>query len=137
MNASSKDIRDILEACGESSEYDDLVFSGTGITVFIGREPSTPINSVTIFDTPGFSPYLGLTSVGYEYPSIQIRVRNNAYLTGWDLINDIKTVLHGLNGEIEGTTTYHLIECMLDPFLLDWDTQDRARFVCSFNCQRS
>jgi len=133
MNPTSQDIAAILAA-----EVSLALVLGTNL--FVGKEPATPDDSVTIFDIPGGAPLLTLGGKGggdYFHPSIQIRVRNNAYLTGWDLINDIKTVLHGLNGEIEGTTTYHLIECMLDPFLLDWDTQDRARFVCSFNCQRS
>ena len=136
MNASSKDIRDILEACGESSEYSDLVFSGNDITVFVGREPSAPINSVTIYDTPGFSPYLGLTSTGYEYPSIQIRVRNKKYTDGWNLIERIKDSLHGLSQTTINDTLYSVIYCSSGPALLDWDDNGNCRFVCNFNLQR-
>jgi hypothetical protein len=132
MNAPSVDIRHMLEAYGESSglglDYaDDL---------HIGKEPDKPNNCVTIYDTPGYPPYLGLTNVGYEYPSIQIRVRNNKYIDGWNMANDIKNVLHGRHHETWNGTLYTLISCSSGPALLDWDDNSRARFIINFNLQR-
>ena len=83
MKPSSYDIKDILDMYGESSGFGDLVFSGSAINVFLNKEPAKPINCVTIYDTPGRPPYLGLTEVGYEYPSIQVRVRNIKQDDGW------------------------------------------------------
>jgi hypothetical protein len=131
MNPSSKDIADILE--GESSL--GLVF---GTNLFIGFEPDRPVNCVTIFDTPGEPPQLSLTKgENYFYPSIQIRVRNDSYTDGWDVINDIKTVLHAWGQDTINGTYYSLIRCMQEPFLLDWDMHNRARFVSTFDIQRS
>jgi hypothetical protein len=132
MNATSVDVRHILENYGDSSGL-DLDFA---TNLFIGREPAEPDNCVTIFDTVGFAPYLGLTDKGYEYPSIQIRVRNRKYIDGWTIIEGIKTALHGLHQETWNGTLYCLIACSSGPALLDWDDKGRCRFIINFNVQR-
>lgn len=130
MNAPSEDIKDMLEA--ESSSL-GLTFA---TNLFIGKEPMLPKNCVTIFDTPGFPSYLGLNTVGYEYPSIQIRVRNSGYINGWNLANDIKNLLHGKKQETWNGTLYTVIICSSGPALLDWDDNNNARFIINFNLQR-
>ena len=129
MNASSEDVKNMLVA--ESAlglEY--------GTDLFIGSEPTSPKNCVTIYDTAGFPPYLGLSTTGYEYPSIQIIVRNNDYMTGWSLANDIKDLLHGQANETWNSTLYTLIACVSGPAHLDYDNNDNARFFINFNLQR-
>jgi hypothetical protein len=129
MNAPSVDIVDMLEA--ESS---------LGLThlvnLFIGREPSEPSNCVTIFDTYGLPPQLNLTSQGYERPTVQIRVRNNSYIDGWTIIENIKNILHGIGNETWNGATYTVIYCAYGPGLLDWDDKSRARFIINFNVER-
>lgn len=129
MNASSVDIVAILEA--ESS---------LGLTLktnlFVGREPTEPVDCVTIFDTEGEPPQLNLTDQGYEFPSVQIRVRSSAYATGWSMIEAIKNRLHGLSQETWNSTLYSVIYCGSGPALLDWDDNSRARFICNFKIQR-
>jgi hypothetical protein len=132
MNATSIDIKDILEAYGESSGL-DLDFAST---LFIGKEPSKPDNCVTIFDTPGFPPYIGLTDVGYDYPSVQIRVRNKSYVIGMDLAQDIVDSLHARAQEVWNGTLYTVIRCSSGPALLDWDDNGNARIIINFNIQR-
>lgn len=131
MNSPSEDIKDILEA--ESSLA--LTFSND---LFISREPISPANCVTIFDTQGgIPPQLTFNRAEvYEYPSIQIRVRSKKYLTGWNLINGIKSLLHGRGHETWNGTYYSLITASSSPALLDYDESDRARFICNFNIQR-
>lgn len=131
MNAPSDDIRDILEAAGDSSG-----FTGIASDIFIGKEPALPKNCVTIFDTHGFPPALGLTNQGYEYPSVQIRVRNTKYKDGWDLIHNIKNLLHGLSNQTWNGSLYTVIYCSGGPALLDWDDNGNARFIINFNLQR-
>lgn len=132
MNAPSVDIKDVLVA-GDFG----LVFT---VNLFIGKEPATPSNCATIFDTPGRPPVLTLDGKqidgGYFYPSIQIRVRNSDYRVGWNLITAIKEVLHGLKNEVWNEAHYDLIRCVQEPFLLDWDENGRARFVSTFDIQR-
>jgi len=130
MNATSEDIKDMLE--DESSL--GLIFA---TNLFVGREPVEPDTCVTIFDTYGFPPLLTLSgNGGYYYPSVQIRVRGNDYLTGWNLIQDIRTVLHGKAGETWNATLYTVIYCSSGPALLDWDENNRPRFIINFNLQR-
>jgi len=130
MNSTARDIKDMLESV-----------SSLGLTfatdLFVGREPVDPDNCVTIFDTPGSPPQLTYTKgESYEYPSIQIRVRNRNYNAGWDLINDIKFYLHGRGHETWNGTYYSLIAASDSPALLDYDENNRARFICNFNIQR-
>lgn len=131
MNAPSEDIKDMLEA--ESSL--ELTFANN---LFIGKEPETPDNCVTIFDTAvGLAPQLTLSGEqDYYYQSIQVRVRNNDYMTAWDLIQDITTALHGRAQEVWNGTLYTVIFCSSGPAQLDWDENNRARFIVNFNIQR-
>ena len=130
MNPASQDIKDMLE--GESSL--GLIFA---TDLFVGKEPPTPDNCVTIFDTPGYPDILTLEGDGELYsPSVQIRVRNTSYLTGWDLANDIRAVLHGKNNETWNGSSYEFIKCTGGPFLLDWDNNGRCRFVINFDMKR-
>ena len=131
MNAPSVDIKDMLEAV-----------SALGLTfatnLFIGKEPPMPNNCVTVFDTPGFPPQatLGIGDDDYYYPSVQIRVRNNDYLTGWALIQSILTSLHGRAQETWNGTLYSVILCSSGPVPLGWDENERIWFIINFNLQR-
>lgn len=129
MNAASIDIVDMLEA--ESSL--GLIFT---TNLFVGKEPTTPANTVTIFDTTSIPPQLALSSQGYEYPSVQIRVRSTSFQTGWDLIESIKSILHGKGQETWNGTLYTVIYCASGPALLDWDENSRARIIMNINIQR-
>lgn len=130
MSAPSVDIKDMIEA--ESSL--GLTFA---TDLFIGREPLSPDDCVTIFDTPGFPPDLTLNKTEiYNRPSIQIRVRDRSYTTGWNLINNLKVFLHGLAHETWNSSYYSLIECSIEPAHLEWDKHDRAVFVTTFDIQR-
>lgn len=129
MNPCSQDIADILAAAGLS-----LV---VGTNLFIGDEPESPASCTTIFDTPGYGPMLTFDQAEtYDFPAVQVRIRNTSYLAGYALIHGIKRALHGLAHEIWNGTVYELIKCDQDPFLLDYDESRRPRFVCNFSIQR-
>ena len=131
MNSPSEDLKDILVADTSLS----LVFASD---LFIGAEPTIPKNCVTIFDTPGGPPQLTLAGKGenFYYPSVQIRVRNTSYVTGWALIQNIRTSLHGRAQETWNGTLYSAIFCSSGPAMLDWDENSRVRFIINFNIQR-
>jgi len=129
MNSPAKDIKDILVANGSLG----LVYA---TNIFTNKEPALPKNCVTIFNTNGFAPDLGLDSQGYERPSIQIRVRNTSESNAWSLIENIKSKLHGLHQETWNGTLYTVIYCSSGPALLDWDDNGNCRLVCNFNIQR-
>ncbi len=132
MNPTSVDICTLLEA-------DSSLGLTSATNLFVGKEPASPDDCVTVFDIPGDAPLLTLTGKGggdYYHPSVQVRVRNNDYLTGWGLIHNIQEYLHGVCEYIEDGTKYLLIKGVDDPSLLDWDENDRARFITIFSVYR-
>ncbi len=131
MNPASLDLVNMLVAESDIT----LTFA---VDIFVGKEPAIPNDCVTVFDTPGKPAGLDLKgNTKYYFPSCQIRVRNTGYTAGWNLINQIKELLHGEHhNEVWGSMKYQKIECVQEPFLLDWDEKGRARFVTTFNIER-
>lgn len=129
MNAASKDVALMLEEESAMS----LVF---GTNLFLGQEPDKPNNCVTIFDTPSLPPQLTMDKAKYEYPSVQIRVRNVSYISAQGLAQDIMDQLHGRANETWGGSLYTVITCTGSPSLLDWDENNRVRFILNINLQR-
>lgn len=134
MNAPSFDIRDMLMNESSSSEIlDGLEF---GVNLFIGKEPNEPSNCVTLFDTAGANPVLTLSKDEYEYTSLQIRIRDNKYASGWERSNKIASVLQGRAHEVWNGCYYSLISIANGPFHYDWDENNRVRFIINVNIQR-
>lgn len=136
MNNPATDIAEILEnGLGEGSSSTSNDFIG-GTNMFINAEPSKPDNCITIFDYAGHGSDLGLTTKGYERPSIQIRVRNRKQVDAWTIINTIKDTLHGLGHTTVNGTLYTVITHTSGPALLDWDDNGNCRLIINFNMQR-
>lgn len=129
MNSASEDIKDILEA--ESAL--GLIYA---TNLFRGLEPEEPNNCVTIFDTVGAPPDLTLDQQNLFHPSIQIRVRNTDYNTGWDLIQLLADTLHGRAQETWNGTLYSVIAISSGPAMLYWDENERVVFIVNFNMTR-
>jgi len=134
MSLVSDNIKDLLET--ETS----LRF---GIDLFIGREPETPNNVVTLFDTPdkGRLSFYNRKDVNgnlnkYEYAGCQVRIRNLEYDKAIEKAESIVNVLHNRGNEKVGNTTITLIEALDNPFLFDWDKNNRARVVVNLAIQR-
>lgn len=126
MNSTAEDIKDMLESDSE------LTFE-----LHVGKEPATPIETISIFETMGGLPQLTLNKTEkYEYCGVQIRVRAYTYVTGYDEITRIKDLLHGRAGEIWNGTYYSVIYCSGGPFLLDYDKNQNVRFIINFRVQR-
>lgn len=68
MNAASVDIQARLAILGIAGPY------------FIAEEPAAPNDTITIYDTGGSDPF---PDAELYYPTIQIRVRNLEYQTGY------------------------------------------------------
>jgi len=130
MTAVSIDIKDLIEA-GTS-----LVFK---TDLFIGREPTSPHNTVTIFDVPGAGPFLSLSKSDplYDYAAFQIRVRNTSYPEAFRLSNELIALLHGDGNKVINGTTYTLIEALDSPALLDYDENNRPRVIVNYGIQRT
>jgi hypothetical protein len=129
MNPASVDIKDMLEA-------DSTLGLEFGTNLFIGREPATTNESITIFDTPGRPPMLTFAQgENYFYSNFQIRVRGVDYEIAWATCLDILKSLHG-RAETINDTLYTVITCLSGPAMLEWDDNNRVKFVINFESQR-
>ena len=130
MNATVVDIKAMLEYYKSTCDTDLY-------PIYIGKEPDTPINTITLFETGVFPQDLTFDRTEiYEKPSVQIRVRSTGYLEGWAIISQIKDILHGRAGESWNGAVYTLIRCSSGPALLDYDKAQRVRFIINFYIQR-
>lgn len=125
-NSPSVDIKDIIVGNTE------LVF---GTDLFISTMPSEPDNCVCIYDTGGFPQ----EQYSYEKPTIQIRIRNNLYVNGYNQIRDIKYLIGtgDFNNTIQNGTRYILITTSSDILYLGKDENDRFQFTINFQIHRS
>lgn len=136
MNSCAIDIKQMLEE--HDSSNNDSSGEVTLFPIYIGIEPSQPLNCITIFDTMGAQEHQ-LTfdkNEVYEYYAIQLRIRSISYQDGWQVINHIKTILHGRAQETWNDAYYALIRCTSGPAQLDIDKNQRFRFIINFNVQR-
>jgi len=130
MNALSDDIKTMLVVPSSLA-----LTAGTNL--FINMEPKEPDLCVTIYDTPSFPPESPLDNLTTYYrSSCQIRVRAKDSPTGMSLARDIMEYLHSRAGEEWGGSLYTVIRATGEPALLDWDQNNRPRFIINFNCQR-
>lgn len=129
MNAPSIDIAEMI--IDSSSDY------VIGDNLFIGREPNSPHNVITIIDSYGYAPQLTYNRTEkYESPSVQILIRNMDYRTAFENATNIVDLLHGLANITINDTYYSVIRAMGSPALLGWDDNGRCRFSLNFDIQR-
>lgn len=126
MNSPAYDIANIL--AGVSG------MGTVGTDIFIGREPTTPNNCITVYDTGG---YPSDVAAVYQRPTIQVRVRNASYTAGYAVINAIKDTLHGSYTNEEGGAKYTGIWASNDILFLMYDESQRAVFTCNFTIHRT
>ena len=124
IKPTSVDIKDMLVSDG----------IGTfGTDIFIGREPDEPNNCITIYDTGGGEPNAKWRE---DNPTIQIRVRNSSYESGYDKIIGVRDKLLGRPPETVNTTDYIGIWASSDIIPMERDNQERSIFVTNFRIIR-
>ena len=145
MNAPSVDIATMIQNAGGDWDESDWGYPDwltglgeIGAAIYVGREPSTPNNCVTIFDTVGGGNALTLDNEGddYEYCAVQVRIRNTDYRKGWFMAEAIKDTLHGRANYTWSGALYTVIRCSNGPVLLEWDNNNRVKFIINFEIQR-
>ena len=109
-----------------------------GVNLTKAYMPDTPDTCTTVFETGGYVPIHFLTTGTqtrmYESPSIMVHSRSTDYQTVRTVIDDVFTVLDGVNNRGLPTTTgthYVSIDAVQSPFLVTRDQNDR--FVMSVN----
>jgi len=128
MNSPAYDVANILESTA-------FGLGVIGTDIFIGREPASPDNCITVFDTGGYEPES--SDVVYELPTVMIKVRNKTYTNGYAKIAAIKAALHKAANIAEGTTRYIAIWAQSDIITLGYDDNNRALFSVNFRIHRT
>jgi hypothetical protein len=126
MNSPAYDIANMIDAS-------PIGLGELAVDLFVSREPTTPNNCISIFDTGGFEPD---AKHDISRPTIQIRVRNSVYLTGYNLATAIKDALHGLYEQEEGLSNYLIILAMGDVTHIGLDDSNRNIFTINFRMIR-
>ena len=130
MNPISEDIKDLLEA--DSSLELEL-----GVNLFVGMEPPTPDDCVTLYDTGGRGPQLTFNrNEHYYHGRFQVRIRSKSYLIGMNLAQTLMDYLHGRGHEEINSTDYNLIQAGSAPAFIGRDANHRLLFVVNFEVQR-
>jgi hypothetical protein len=132
MNPTTVDIKDLLVTNSSLG----LVFA---TNLFIGRQPAMPDTCVTLYDTSAMAPEYTLSAEDsglYEYPAVQVKVRANNYLDGYDLASSIYFDVHNSDPQTINGTLYSSILAAQTPTLMRWDENDRAEFIFNLEIKR-
>lgn len=121
MSSVARDIAQMLEDNGVG------VF---GTDLFVGREPASPPNAITVYDTGGGDPFPGVSS---DNPSVQVRVRNASYLDGWDKAITVKDALFGIGHVTVNGRLFQSVWMTGDINPIGRDDNDRIRFTLNFS----
>lgn len=115
-------------------DYLDLAGVGVvGVTLFLGTQPDTPSECVTVLEYPGNAPeYLQDSTVpAIESPQIQVLARGMSYVAARATCQEAWDVLSTVTNEVLGTTRYLSIRPNGSPAPLGRDNNDR--FLIAFN----
>lgn len=130
MRPPSTDIAEYLESLSSPA----LVF---GTDLFTTREPESPNQVVTIYDTPGEDPQAGFR---YDKPNIQIRIRSDREDSqgAYAIAEQIKLALHGIGNLVIDVTRYVGIWAMGDIQSLGYDNSgNRIVYTINFRIHRT
>ena len=109
-----------------------------GVNLTKSFMPESPDTVTTVYETGGTGPLNAFSTGGgtrfYEQPSIMIQSRSKDYQTVRLVMEDVFTILDGVNNTGFPTTTgthYGSIDAVQSPFLVNRDGNNR--FVMSVN----
>ncbi len=109
-----------------------------GVNLTKSFMPENPNEVTTIYETGGSGPLNAFSTGGgnrfYEQPSIMIHSRSTDYQVVRAVMEDVFTILDGVNNTPFPTSTgthYGSIDAVQSPFQIDRDRNDR--FILSIN----
>ena len=96
--------------------------------------PDTPDNLIGVYDTGGAEPSRDIPTGD---PTFQIVIRNEAYEDGYDLAQEIVTLLHQKRNLelVEGETYFYYLYLMGEPGHIGRDDKGRDEFSINFLCK--
>ena len=115
---------------------DSTLGLGFATNLWIGKEPTSPSDCVTIYDTPSFFAETTLDNQRLYNTHFQVRVRYGDYVQGMALARNIMDSLHDRAQETWNGTLYTSITATGEPALLTWDGNNRAIIIINFYTKR-
>lgn len=104
----------------------------TAWSVYAGREPLTPEDVVTCYDTGGAPGPL----IDFRKPTVQVRVRSDSYDDGWQKVNDAyEALVQPVSVSVTDATILGWVPTSEVAFI-GRDERDRALFTVNFEIMR-
>lgn len=124
------DIKDILVTAGVA-----VFASPTGWALAVSREPTTPNQVITVYDSGGTDPNPKFL---LDHPAVQVRIRGNVndYLGTYSKAQQVKDTLLGLQRQTVNTTVYVGIWQIGDIQNLGFDDSNRPILVTNWRIAR-
>ncbi len=113
-------------------------FGALGQTVGVNAFLDKGNNEVAVFEyagAPDMKAHGGV--VVFEYPRIQVQVRNTSSAAGWAVTYSIYKSLRGRMDVAVNGHTYQYVQSVSYPHLLVRDEQNRTIYLCELETQRS
>lgn len=111
------------------------VFGGnTDWSLHVSREPASPDNVITLYDTPGSAP--ANYGIQLRQPSIQVRVRAANYAAGMTKQEEIFSLLNQIQTEEIGGSIYLGVYLTTDFQSIGRDDNDRHLLTANYQVQR-
>jgi hypothetical protein len=111
-----------------------------GVNLTKGHMPDSPSTVTTLYEITGFSSVFAFSTGSgtrvYEQPSLMIHSRSTDYQTARLILEDVFTILDGVNNRGLPTTTgvrYAGIDAVQPPFDIGTDSNDRHKLSVNFN----
>lgn len=124
MNGPAHDTALFLVTSGDVTAF--------GTDVFVGREPLSPVECVTCYDTGGGPGPL----VDLRKPTVQVRVRSASYATGWAKANGIHETLTAPIATTSTDVDALWWSAISDVAFIGRDDHDRAIFTANYELTR-
>lgn len=128
MNSAAADTATYLDTQGAGTAG-----GSTGWTIRVSKEPTSPDDAITVYDTSGFVPD---PDNGVYHPSIQVRVRGNGYAAAYAKAEEVRDILITPTSVDIGTTNYVNWWQQGSIEHIGYDDNDRALLVLNFNITR-
>ena len=127
MPSSAEDVAEYLEDQGIGTRG-----AASGWAIFIGKEPSSPNNTITVYDTGGA---MGNPDQLYD-PTIQIRIRGHDYSGTYAKAVEIRDDLVVNTDRVVGDWHYAGFFLISDIAKIDTDENNRDVFTINFRLMR-
>lgn len=116
------DIADYLE---------DEGLGTVGTDIFVGMQPNTPVDCITVFDTGGAKPPIDIPT---KRPTFEVLVRASVFATGKNTLDTIRGLLHNKYNAtlVTGGNYFYSINALTEGGHLGLDEAGNDEFSINF-----